>query len=141
MDVHVTKTGAPERAEYLTERFKRMHTNYRKTLIACYLAFIVQAITSNFVPLLFLKFHNDYSIPLGKIALIPMAFFLTQLMIDVFCAKFVDAIGYRRCIVVSEVACVLGLAGLALRLGKKPLHLCSFCIIIVGAHAPEQSFF
>ena len=91
-----------------------MHTNYRKTLIACYLAFIVQAITSNFVPLLFLKFHNDYRIPLGKIALIPMAFFLTQLLIDVFCAKFVDAIGYRRCIVTSEIACGLGLAGLAL---------------------------
>ena len=132
MDVHVTKTGAPERAEYLTERFKRMHTNYRKTLIACYLAFIVQAITSNFVPLLFLKFHNDYGIPLGKIALIPMAFFLTQLMIDVFCAKFVDAIGYRRCIVVSEVACVLGLAGLAVLpdLFPDPFAGIMVCVVI-----------
>ena len=132
MDVHVTKTEAPERAEYLTERFKRMHTNYRKTLIACYLAFIVQAITSNFVPLLFLKFHNDYSIPLGKIALIPMAFFLTQLMIDVFCAKFVDAIGYRRCIVASEVACVLGLAGLAVLpdLFPDPFAGIMVCVVI-----------
>ena len=86
---------------------------YRKTLIACYLSFITQAITANFAPLLFLKFHADYSISLGQIALIPTAFFLTQLLIDVFCARFVDAIGYRPCVVISEIACGLGLAGLA----------------------------
>ena len=91
-----------------------MQKNYRKTLQACYLAFITQAITANFVPLLFLKFHADYGISLGKIALIPTAFFLTQLLVDVFCARFVDSIGYRRSVVVSEIACGLGLAGLAL---------------------------
>ena len=90
-----------------------MEKNYRKTLIACYLAFITQAITANFAPLLFLKFHTDYSISLGQIALIPTAFFLTQLLVDVFCARFVDSIGYRRSVVASEVASGLGLAGLA----------------------------
>ncbi|MBQ3371738.1 MAG: MFS transporter [Oscillospiraceae bacterium] len=90
-----------------------MRKNYHKTLFACYLGFITQAITANFVPLLFLKFHTDYHIPLGRIALIPTAFFLTQLLIDVFCARFVDAIGYRRSVVVSEIASGLGLAGLA----------------------------
>ena len=90
-----------------------MQKNYRKTLLACYLGFITQAITANFAPLLFLKFHADYSISLGKIALIPTAFFLTQLLVDVLCARFVDRIGYRRCIVASEIAAALGLAGLA----------------------------
>ncbi len=90
-----------------------MRKNYRKTLLACYLGFITQAITANFAPLLFLKFHMDYRITLGKIALIPTAFFLTQLLIDVFCARFVDAIGYRRSVVISEIASGLGLAGLA----------------------------
>ncbi len=87
--------------------------NYRKTLTACYLAFITQAITANFAPLLFLKFHTDYGISLGRIALIPTAFFLTQLLVDVLCARFVDRIGYRRCIVISEIASGAGLAGLA----------------------------
>ncbi len=91
-----------------------MYSQYRRTLLACYLAFITQAITANFVPLLFLKFHTDYGIPLGRIALIPTVFFLTQLLVDVFCARFVDRIGYRPSIVISEVACGLGLAGLAL---------------------------
>ena len=87
--------------------------NYRKTLIASYLGFIVQAITANFAPLLFLKFHTDYHISLGRIALIPAVFYVTQLLIDVFCAKFVDQIGYRRSVVVSELACGAGLAGLS----------------------------
>ena len=41
-----------------------MEKNYRKTLIACYLGFITQAIAANFAPLLFLKLHTDYAIPL-----------------------------------------------------------------------------
>ena len=90
-----------------------MEKNYRKTLTACYLAFITQAICANFAPLLFLKFHTDYTVTLGQIALIPTAFFLTQLVVDVLCARFVDAIGYRRAIVASEVASALGLIALA----------------------------
>lgn len=87
--------------------------NYKKTLRACYLGFITQAIAANFAPLLFLKFHNDYEIPLGMIALIPTAFFFTQLVVDIFCAKFVDKIGYRTSIVASEVFSALGLISLA----------------------------
>ena len=63
--------------------------------------------------MLFLKFHNDYQITLGKIALISTCFFLTQLLVDLFCAKFVDKIGYRICIVTSEVCSAAGLVGLA----------------------------
>ncbi len=95
------------------KRMNLMQKNYRKTLLACYLGFITQAITANFAPLLFLKFHADWGVSLGKIALIPTAFFLTQIFIDLFCARFVDRIGYRRCIVLSEVTSCLGLAGLA----------------------------
>lgn len=90
-----------------------MQKNYRKTLIACYLGFITQAITANFLPLLFLTFHTDYQISLGKIALIPTAFFLTQLIVDALCARYVDRIGYRRAIVASQVAAGAGLIGLA----------------------------
>jgi fucose permease len=90
-----------------------MQKNYQRTLKACYLGFITQAIAANFVPLLFLKFHADYGISLGRIALISTAFYFTQLVVDVFCAHFVDKIGYRKSVVASEVASVLGLVGLA----------------------------
>lgn len=88
--------------------------NYRKTKIACYLGFITQAIAANFAPLLFLKFHTDYHISLGNIALISTCFFFTQLLVDLFCARFVDKIGYRVCIVASEACSAAGLVGLAL---------------------------
>ena len=87
--------------------------NYRKTLIACYLGFITQAITGNFVPLLFLTLHREFQISLGQIALIPTVFFLTQLAVDLFCARFVDQIGYRVSVVASAVCAAAGLAGLA----------------------------
>ncbi len=74
---------------------------YRKTLEACYLGFVTQAISANFAPLLFLTFRNTYGIGLEKIALIPFTFYLTQLLIDFAAAKFVDKIGYRICVVSS----------------------------------------
>ena len=86
---------------------------YRKTLIACYLAFITQAIAANFAPLLFLTFHKSMGIPLGKVALVSTAFYFTQLIVDVICAKFVDRIGYRVCAVASEIASATGLVCLA----------------------------
>ena len=109
-----------------------MQKNYRKTLLACYLGFITQAISANFAPLLFLKLHRDYSISLGKIALIPTVFFLTQLLIDVFCARFVDRIGYRRSVVVSEIASGLGLAGLSVipDLSPDPFAGIMACVIV-----------
>ena len=109
-----------------------MGKNYRKTLLACYLGFITQAIVANFTPLLFLKFHTDWGIPLGKIALIPTAFFLTQLLVDVLCARFVDSIGYRRSVVLSEVASALGLAGLAVipDLFPDPFMGIMLCVVV-----------
>ena len=93
---------------------------YTKTLLACYLGFITQAITANFTPLLFLTFHNDYSIPLGTIALIPTVFFITQIIVDIICAKYVDRIGYRLSIVASSFCSAAGLICLAVLPGLLP---------------------
>ena len=86
---------------------------YGKTLLACYLAFVTQAIAANFAPLLFLTFHKNYGISLGKVALISTVFYFTQLLVDVVCAKHIDRIGYRISAVASEVTCALGLISLA----------------------------
>ena len=111
--------------------------NYRKTKTACYLGFITQAIAANFAPLLFLKFHNDYHISLGSIALISTCFFFTQLLVDLFCAKFVDKIGYRVCIVASEACAAAGLVGLAFLPDILPHPfagiLCSVILYAIGS--------
>lgn len=87
--------------------------NYKKTLIACYLGFVTQAISANFTPLLFLTFKNSYGISLEKIALIPFVFYLTQLLIDLAATKLADRIGYRVCVTASQVLSALGLASMA----------------------------
>ena len=88
--------------------------NYKKTLAACYLGFITQAISANFAPLLFLTFKSTYGITLEKIAMIPLAFYLTQLLVDLAATKFADKIGYRICVVVSQVLSAAGLVLMAI---------------------------
>ena len=88
--------------------------NYHKTLLACYLGFITQAISANFAPLLFLTFKSAYDIPLEQIALIPTCFYMTQLLVDLASTKFVDKIGYRACVVASEALSAVGLMLLAM---------------------------
>lgn len=90
-----------------------MKRSYKRTLTACYLGFVTQAISANFAPLLYLTFHRSYGIPLGRIAIISTVFFLTQLVVDILCARYVDWIGYRKCILASCLCSAGGLMGLA----------------------------
>ncbi len=87
--------------------------NYKNTLIACYLGFVTQAISANFAPLLFLTFMSTYGITLEKIAMIPLVFYLTQLLVDLAATKFADKIGYRTCVVASQVLSSVGLIAMA----------------------------
>ena len=87
--------------------------NYKKTLIACYLGFVTQAISANFTPLLFLTFRSSYGITLEKLAMIPLVFYLTQLLVDLGATKFADRIGYRTCVVTSQVVSGVGLISMA----------------------------
>ena len=105
--------------------------NYRKTLIACYLGFITQAITANFAPLLFLTFKDTYGISLDKIALIPMVFYLTQLLVDLGATKFADAIGYRICVIASQVTSAAGLVLMAVLPDLLPSPFIGILIAVV----------
>lgn len=105
--------------------------DYKKTLIACYLGFVTQAIAANFTPLLFLTFKNTYGIGLEKIALIPLAFYLTQFLIDFAATKFVDKIGYRFCVVSSQVLSAAGLILLAILPELLPVPFLGVLIAVV----------
>lgn len=114
---------------------------YRKTLIACYTGFITQAISANFAPLLYLTFHRDYGLSFSKLALISTVFFVTQIVVDFVCAKFVDGFGYRRSVVLSSLTSTFGLAGLAFLPDLMPtpfsgILLCTF-IYAIGSGLTE----
>ena len=105
--------------------------NYKKTLIACYLGFVTQAITANFTPLLFLTYKSTYGITLEKIAMIPLVFYLTQLLIDLAATKYADKIGYRTCVVASQVLSAVGLVLMAILPEILPIPFVGILISVV----------
>lgn len=91
-----------------------MNVKYQRTVYACFIGYIVQAIVNNFVPLLFLTFENTYHIPLRQITMLITVNFGVQLVIDLLSAGFVDKIGYRISIIIAHVFAALGLLGLTI---------------------------
>ena len=91
-----------------------MNTNYKKTVTACFIGYVVQAIINNFVPLLFVIFQTDYRIPLSQITLLITVNFLVQLGIDLLSAGLVDKIGYRISIVTAHAFCIAGIVSLTI---------------------------
>lgn len=89
-----------------------MRPNYQKTIYACFIGYIVQAIVNNFVPFLFLTFEKTYQIPLSKITMLITINFGIQLLVDLLSTGFVDKIGYRISVVLAHIFAAAGLAGL-----------------------------
>lgn len=90
-----------------------MNENYTKTMYACFVGYVVQAIINNFIPLLFLTFETAYDIPLSKITMLITINFGIQLLVDLLSAGFVDKIGYKASILIAHIFSALGLLGLA----------------------------
>ncbi len=86
-----------------------MTLNYKRTMNACFVGYVVQAIVNNFVPLLFVTFQNTYSIPLSRITLLITFNFAVQLLVDLLSAGFVDRIGYRASILLAHILSAAGL--------------------------------
>lgn len=86
-----------------------MKNQYNKTITACFIGYIVQAIVNNFVPLLFLTFQRTYHIPLSQITLLVTFNFGVQLLVDLLSVGFVDRIGYRASMVIAHILSAAGL--------------------------------
>ena len=85
-----------------------MDQKYNKTLYACFVGYIVQAIVNNFVPLLFIMFHQVYRIPMSQITLLITFNFGLQLLVDLLSVTFVDRIGYRASMVIAHICAAAG---------------------------------
>lgn len=85
-----------------------MDNQYKITINGCFVGYIVQAIVNNFVPLLFLTFHNQYGISMAKITLLVTINFGIQLVVDLLSAGFVDKIGYKASVILAHIFAVAG---------------------------------
>ncbi|MCI5701037.1 MAG: MFS transporter [Lachnospiraceae bacterium] len=111
-----------------------MRFQYKHTIYASFIGYIVQAIVNNFVPLLFLTFQSEYGISLDKIALLTGMNFGVQLAVDLISAKFADRIGYRRCIIAAHIFSAAGLIGLTVLPDFLPDPYLGICLA-VGTYA------
>lgn len=98
-----------QREKYKRGGFLNLNNQYNKTITACFVGYIVQAIINNFVPLLFLTFERTYQIPLSQITLLVTINFGVQLFVDLLSVKFVDKIGYRASMVIAHLCSAAGL--------------------------------
>lgn len=87
-----------------------MKFDYKKTMYACFVGYIVQAIVNSFVPLLFVTFQETYNIPLTQITLLITVNFVVQLLIDMLSAGFIDRIGYWAAVILAHICAAAGLA-------------------------------
>lgn len=107
------------------------NSKYKKTLLAGYMGFVTQAISANFIPLLYITFQKTYNLSLTQIALISATFFFTQLIVDFVCAKAVDKIGYRPCIITAQITSAAGIAGLTFLPDILPSAYCGIIICVI----------
>lgn len=90
-----------------------MKQNYRLTIAAGFIGYIIQGIINNYTPLLFVTFNQTYGIPLSRIALLISLNFGVQLAVDALCTFIIDRTGWRIPVIVAHVLSFLGLISLA----------------------------
>ena len=86
-----------------------MENQYNKTIVACFVGYVVQAVVNNFTPLLFLFFQKSYHIPLSQITLLVTFNFGVQLLIDFLSVGFIDKIGYRASMIIAHTLSAIGI--------------------------------
>lgn len=109
-----------------------IRNDFRHTIAASYIGYITQAIVNNFAPLLFVTFHRTYGISLSRIGLLVTVNFVTQILVDLFSAKFTDRIGYRLNAVLAHIFAAVGLIllGILPELTSDPYLGISIAVVI-----------
>lgn len=81
---------------------------YASTRVACYNGLIVQAAINNLLPLFYVILQRDFNVSVERLGMLTAVNFITQLIVDLFAAVFVDRLGWRRCICLSHIFAVGG---------------------------------
>ena len=89
-----------------------MSPSYRSTRAACYAAYIVQAVTVNLPPLLFVIFREQFGVTYEELGRLVLLNFVTQLTVDFLSGWLCDRLGIRRTAILAHLCCVAGLISL-----------------------------
>lgn len=89
-----------------------MRTNYKYTIYACYLGYIVQGIINNVNPIFFIIYKQQLGISLAQIGILIAANFGIQIAVDLLAARYVDRVGYRKSMIAAHLISTVGLVGI-----------------------------
>ncbi len=90
-----------------------MKLTFSHTRLACYLGYISQAITTTFLPLLFVRLGDEFGFSLSKLTVLVTITFCSEIFIDALSPKIIEKVGYRAAMVFAGICSVAGTAGLA----------------------------
>ncbi len=81
---------------------------YGRTIAACFLGYILQAVVVNVSPILFLTLKNQFMLSYSQLGLLVLANFVTQLSCDFIFGSMMDHIGFRPLALSATVVSLLG---------------------------------
>lgn len=85
---------------------------YRATVRACYVGYVIQATVNNLAPLFFIIFQKQYGISTLLLGNLILLNFGVQLVTDWISVRLINRFGYRRIIVAAHASATLGLLAL-----------------------------
>lgn len=88
--------------------------SYNLTIKACYIGLFVQAIVINLTPILFIPLQDQFGFSFGKLGLLVLINFITQVISDIVFSHAVDKYGYRPFLVSAHIFTIVGFAIFAL---------------------------
>ncbi len=108
-----------------------MKKNIKKTITACYIGYITQAIINNFAPLLYVTFHEAYRISLAQISLLIFLNFGVQILVDFIAARFIGDSNTRLATVMAHAFSAAGMLGLSFLPDILPNAFLGICISVI----------
>ncbi len=112
-----------------------MTNSYKKTKIACYIGFVVQAIINNFLPLLFIIFNTEYNLNYEQLGRLLFINFFVQLIVDALTPMIVKRIGYRGASIACHALAAVGLCMLGILPPIFPNNIYSCLVVSIVVYA------
>lgn len=105
--------------------------SFKHTQLACSLAYISQAVTTSFLPLLFIRLQRQFGFSFAQLTLLITITFLSEIIIDASSPIFVNKIGYRRAMAAANLFSAAGIAGLGILPHIMPNPYLGFLVCVI----------
>lgn len=108
-----------------------MKLTYKNTKLACFLSYLVQGITNNISPLLFVVFSEQLGLSFVELSLLITINFTFQIAVDLLSSVISKFVSYRCAIICAHTSAFIGLFSIPLLVYLIPDNFSALCISTV----------